>query len=221
MCDVDSTCWPNCTSDAQCPEVGTCDTESGGCYPPIETSPDGSACALDSECTGDFCITEALNGWPGGACSGGCNTDSDCNGGACLENASGFRFCIAECATSGDCRSSYSCRNGLCLPECTSDAECTEPGFTCRMEVGTCAPPPGEGADGAPCTTDGDCAGGYCSPDESGWPGGYCWGVCDDTTPCAGGGICTVDGYCNSDCATSADCRDGYECTAEGCYPAE
>ena len=49
-------------------------------------------------------------------------------------------------------------------------------------------PPPGEGADGDVCTADGDCAGLFCVLEEWGWPGGYCSGYCEESSPCAGGG---------------------------------
>jgi hypothetical protein len=88
------------------------------------------------------------------------------------------------------------------------------------VDVGRCAPPPGEGADGDLCTADGDCAGLFCVLEEWGWPGGYCSGYCDASSPCAGGGICASDDTCNSACETDTDCREGYMCTPEGCLPA-
>ncbi|XXU40415.1 hypothetical protein WME93_17605 [Sorangium sp. So ce1000] len=210
-CSPAGMCLPNCTSDAQCTEVGSCHEASGGCY-----LPDGSACTDSAECGGYLCITEVPDGWPGGYCSGACETDDECDGGVCAPSG----YCFVECATSDECRDGYWCDEGLCMPHCTSDAQCTTDGATCVVDAGYCSPAPGEGADGDPCTADTDCAGLICALDAWGWPGGYCSSVCDDENPCADGGICARDGTCNRACATTADCRDGYECTPSGCLPA-
>ncbi|KYF92586.1 hypothetical protein BE20_11335 [Sorangium cellulosum] len=220
MCDTDDTCWPGCTSDAQCPEAGTC-ADDGFCGAPA--SPDGSACADDGDCTGEWCISQADYGFPGGYCSGFCGLDTECTGGGTcyMEPGDTTGICLTACTTDSDCRGGYICdADNTCYPACTSDAQCSD-GYVCNA-LGYCDPPAGDGADGDACTADADCAGGFCFSDADGWPGGYCTGPCTPgADDCAGGGYCDSDSEGNSaciaECGTTDDCRDGYVCSSGLC----
>jgi hypothetical protein len=74
---------------------------------------------------------------------------------------------------------------------------------------------------GAPCTSDAQCAGGYCiteaeAPD---YVGGYCSAGCTYSSDCPGAAVCVNDGggnYCLADCSDDDDCRANYVCDGAG-----
>ncbi|AGP36600.1 hypothetical protein BE04_32925 [Sorangium cellulosum] len=220
-CIAGGVCWPSCTSDAQCTEVGVCDDYWDACY-----SPDGSACTEDSVCSGEWCLSQAQYGFPGGYCSGFCGDGiGECTGGGTcyIDPGDTTGICLTPCAADSDCRDGYICdADNTCWPGCTSDAQCSD-GYVCSP-TGRCDPPTetGDGADGDACAADSDCAGGFCFSEADGFPGGYCTGPCTPgADDCAGGGYCALDGegngVCAAECETSDDCREGYACSSGLC----
>lgn len=81
----------------------------------------------------------------------------------------------------------------------------------------------GPGADGSPCTGFAQCASEGCLPEStSGFPSGFCTGVCQlDAPDCAGGGACVNignddgTGLCLVLCQQDSDCRAAYTCSVD------
>lgn len=245
-----SVCLGGCTDDSDCASGLECDPRAGiagACFDPGAAV--GDACGADDDCPmGSACLTEAGNGWPGGACAGlGCDpvSNTGCTGDAqCLPSGfGGDGLCVDGCGTTADCRDGYECRGSatypdrlVCQPGCTSDAACTG-GRVCNEALGTCSVAFDPGSLGGACSRfSGGCDGGTCLDERTyGDPGGYCayvgCTVGDDST-CPTGGVCAPtasgDGICLRGCATSTDCRAAYRCdhvdpaddtSSSGCVP--
>ncbi len=162
----------------------------------------GEPCTRDSECESDFCLTEVLQGFPGGYCVAPCNGDGSCDdpNGICVDVGRQY-LCLGSCTPGGtDCRDAYSCEDlgdgaGACWPACTDNAQCPDTG-TCN-ERGFCE---------TRCTTDADCGGGfYCGAE----------GVCVRIDDCvsrgcndaAGAFYCHEgSGYCFEDACAANPC---------------
>lgn len=178
---------------------------------------DGSPCVSDAQCAGGKCLTEALTGTPGGACSNSvsCNVTANtgCNGGRCVESGA-FDLCRASCtgtgvSGAGACRAGFACYdpdstttngNNYCRPMCTADSQCTGAGtnYGCNPWSKLC-----ESKDkaltkyGGPCSANSACESGICAvadaPNDLN-PGGYCRGLCNKTVGgCGGDGFCFYD----------------------------
>jgi hypothetical protein len=184
-------------------------------------TPVGGPCDSPADCAamGDdpFCISDALFGWPGGACSDFCDLfASDCAPGAlCLDAGlkNGAGLCVDACQTSADCRPGYTCQavpgiGSVCFPipeSCTNGADDDADGLTDCKD--------------ASCDDDGACVE-YCNNniDDDGDGRVDCAdGACADTIACAevcgNGG--DDDGNNLIDCA-DPDCVYTYECAVCG-----
>ena len=217
-----------------------CDGQTDCADPQCATQPgctlrdDGQPCTLDSQCKGARCYSEAVYGFPGGACSNATTctvgTNAGCNGGTCVESGT-FDTCYAACSGAGlaggagACRTGYSCmdvdlsptnNNNFCTPLCTSDAECLPTGNAadgCNPYSKLCERKSnGLAVYGAACAKNGDCESGFClTPNGASHPGGYCSGLCN-----ASAGGCGGDGQCIHDSAwgdNTGICYDG--CTGD------
>lgn len=152
-------CLPNCGSDADCDGGRFCDLASGLC---VNTEPFGlpigSACALDTDCEGQVCVTHASGER---ACSAPCPLDSlgcgfgidaDPRGAACLApwfNVGGFSEGRQDL--------------GLCIELCNQTSDCNQAGFVCDTSqptpagsAGACLPQ----AEGTPGVADAGADGG-------------------------------------------------------------
>jgi Cys-rich repeat protein len=176
----------------------------------------GSSCAVDADCpTGQCALDETITGthYPGGYCTGRCNSDSDC----------GVR---------GLCVPGVLNRVGSCALRCDTDSDCMRDGYRCRAPggVGRCAPGPKplpDGVVGNACSTDDDCGGAPMSCTTKlgiGAPGGYCSQRCAVDSDCGEGGVCVsgvgiitvLAGICVKGCTPPAGCRPGYACNPVG-----
>ncbi|HEV8323804.1 MAG TPA: hypothetical protein VG389_19450 [Myxococcota bacterium] len=180
----------------------------------------GAACTGGAGCSaGTACLDELSTGFPGGYCSAPCA--AGCGAGAtCVAE---LDLCLQTCGTTADCRAGYACwpdsagGPGTCFPLCDTDADCPDTGL-CNAYVGFCGyPPRGAGGVGAACTVGDDCESLRCLTDADGFPGGYCYSLCDAAAGlCPGDGACTPVsdglGVCMDGCASGADCRSGYVC---------
>lgn len=219
-CDGQADC-----ADADCSGQGACATRD-----------DGQPCTLDSQCKGGRCLSEAVYGFPGGACSNAltCTVGSSagCNGGLCVETGA-VDTCFAACTgsglgASGACRAGYSCidsdldaanANNYCTALCTADAQCTPGGanYGCNPWSKRCElKDNGRARYGEPCTADAQCESNFCLTAGGGaYPGGYCSGLCNATTGgCGGDGRCLHEaawgdntGVCYDGCTQDSQCR--------------
>lgn len=231
-------CVAGCYDDSDCAEGLQCDptggfTGAGTCFDP--GSMPGDPCTDGGECPmGGDCLTEAGNGWPGGACIVGCDfaTNAGCEGGACIAATFGGGLCVSTCTTDADCRDDYACRpvSGVtgrmyCAPACGDDSACADAGNVCNTGLGTCDVPFDAGQLGDTCRRSGmGCEGGTClSEGTNGFPGAYCiYAGCTlgtepgDRGDCPGDGVCVPGtgsvNLCYDGCDTVEDCRPGYAC---------
>ncbi len=254
-------CTRSCRNDTECVGASHCGFIGAGgngvcvancagasCRTPGYACYDGDG-AGTNECAPSATGTGAV-GAPGGApfeCSGAarglCITDPEFVDGYCT---------VTGCATDTDCPSSSHCTifgmgaTGVCMANCTGDAMCRNPGYSCWDANGDarneCYPGgTGTGAVGTPCDFTWQCAGAgraICATEADGFRGGYCalrgcTAGGSGATGCPTGAHCSVgmgatSGICVDSCATSADCRaDGYLCydnadlgAALECWPA-
>ncbi len=156
----------------------------------------GAACTTDTQCTGGFCLLQAVFGWSSGYCLASCQSDADCGvaagGGHCSQFLGG---CVAPCT--GTCsRTGYTCMDsdGDGRTECVGLAN-------------------GATAVGGACTTVGNCAGndgGICAGPDLGFAGGYCTLFCSSSNPCPTGSHCMDAGQpsiCVDNCTSDPECR--------------
>lgn len=109
-------CSPFCQSDADCPAIGKCDPYSGLCLasPVYKGSKEtGDACAEDTECKSQFCITGVAK-FPEGYCTAFCSLEKQgCpDGSHCMpiwSSVGDTGLCLNKCTTETECRSGYGC----------------------------------------------------------------------------------------------------------------
>jgi hypothetical protein len=196
-------------------------------------APVGDGCSTDDVCLTGFCTPDVAasgksTGWAGGYCAGDCN-DSCPQGSTCLDLADGNGYCVAKCEEDGDCRGGYVCDQAVsaCLPDCRRDWFCGDE-LICNSSNGSCELPAGTVEVGGACSSDNDCAEGFCirdtdaSDEPTHWTDGYCSGDCASTCP-QGNCLTLADGnkYCVAECAADEDCRRGYVCAkaVAACLP--
>jgi hypothetical protein len=211
-------CLPRCTEDADCISQN-CNVATGLCG----DSRVGKGCATDGDCGQypAFCDKTRPEGYCslpcGGAMNLGCPEEANCVSGGSAG------ACLKSCTGPADCRAGFLCLSDSggtqsCFPPCARDSDCAA-GRRCQLPAGLCVEGgPARGSLGGPCANNADCAtlgaGGFCTPEANGFPGGYCSVPCDAVT-CATG-LCvetsTNMNNCLSTCAAPADCRSGYTC---------
>jgi hypothetical protein len=151
------------------------------------SSPLGTACSSNSDCTGGLtCLKSSDNiipgsGPPNGICTTECVTaanESFCNsfGGTCvgLSAATSKAYCLESCTTGTVAIPESKCHGRhdmvcatldpagfACIPLCATDADCGS--RKCDLGTGLCTDFVTPGAPiGSPCTVDSDCAGAIC-----------------------------------------------------------
>jgi hypothetical protein len=204
------------------------------CSPENSAVSVGGACSSDDVCLTGSCIRDTdtagkATHWAGGYCSGLCGKRS-CPQGTCLTMADGNKYCVATCRADGDCRSGYVCDQyaRVCLPDCRKGWSCGST-LTCDSSSGNCQLPKGTTQVGGGCSSDNDCANGFCILDTdasnkaTGWNGGYCSGDCANTSCPQGSCLTMADSnkYCVATCSADSNCRSGYVCAkaASACLP--
>lgn len=206
---------PRCSADRDCPSGYHCEAPS--CVPDA-TVPE---CTTDADCMGGY-ICDAEHCVPPNpmlrAFGEPCGAGTACQSGRCLDG-----YCTRSCPPGnplGSCPGGYYC----------DDLSCGE--GVCRRGG------PGAGLEGEPCSSDGECASGYC---ETARGLNVCLAPCDPRqviTTCpagmacqpgasAGCGVCVCGGSLFGDpCYGDADCLfgqclapegEGMRCTT-GCY---
>lgn len=213
----------------------------------------GKACADDGDCGTGTCkkqLPSGLGGFlgtstqpaPGGYCSFNCKLNADCGaGGVCIgANATGgFGFgntgganqsasgqCFQRCDSSSQCRDGYRCldstsgramESGNAEPAANASGSCQVAPETDKLEPGVV---------GNACTSEADCAGGWCMANSqlTQFPGGYCTGDCLANSDCGEGAECSQGfggpGTCYRTCESDSDCgREGYRCRANAFSP--
>src|SRR5690606_2339659 len=123
----------------------------------------GETCANHADCASGFCLEEQQ------VCFGGCDLDEHCTGSTA---------CVDLTFEGGSAPG--------CLPTCTDDAACPA-NRTCLPVLGhrgleiaaVCTPGMGQRAAGSACDNDSQCRSGGCID-------GFCFGVCDEASDCAG-----------------------------------
>ncbi len=110
-------CSSFCQSDAECPYSKQCDRYSGTCAagPPNPGAKDsGEACAQDSGCLSDFCITSTPQ-FPDGYCTAFCSLSKQgCPDGAYCAPIWGDAdkgLCLKTCSSVDECRAGYACKS--------------------------------------------------------------------------------------------------------------
>lgn len=208
-------------------------------------------CTRDADCgTGGLCLTA----FPGGFCTRHCAAGTSCWPGTVCDPVAAI--CVPACASGDDAcvRHGGACTvpttgQRVCLPACfvpgtpgtPSGYPMCVPGTACDVFRGSCVTSPSVGADnGAACTVDAECRGGYCEREQdpathasAGWIGGYCFSlgrvpdraeyVVGSPVPQSncppGSGIAPAHGelatsltLCLKTCEAPSDCRPGYAC---------
>jgi alpha-tubulin suppressor-like RCC1 family protein len=208
---------PSCTDGEQ--NQGETFVDCGGpvCrlnISPLGTCPTGKGCAVDGDCTSQFC-KDAVCTKP--SCEDGVKnqdeTGEDCGGPTCRAEANGKCADGEGCAAANDCKSSFCSTGKLCAPAgCGNGAKDTNEtdldcgGDDCR-EAKPCAI-------GKICVIHADCASGSCKS-------GKCVAAtCTDglknqneTDVDCGGAVCAAAGKtCATPltCAQNSDCTDGF-----------
>jgi hypothetical protein len=216
MCCSNPFCPPGNTCVNPNGSMMTCPSTDGGVIGHPDAGPPptmvGAPCASDVSCGGPpaFCITEQMNGFPGGYCSQDCSA----RGAPCPPNATchdvgmGNSICLEDCATMANCRAGYECvQLGV------------DPGKTCWPTPTMSMNPMGAPV-GSACMVDQDCITGTTCVQFMGFPGGYCSKeYCDPMNPCPAGSQCYafpgLFSMCFSECpvaGTRMGCRTGYYC---------
>jgi hypothetical protein len=228
VCDQHiSACLPDCRKGWSCGSSLTCNSSDGSCDLAEGTTPVGGACSSDNDCANAYCIRDTgssgkATGWAGGYCSGDCTSNPSCPQGSCLKMADSNRYCVATCKAEGDCRSGYVCDRNVsaCLPDCRKGWSCGST-LSCSSSNGNCELPAGTVEVGGACSSDNDCANGFCIRDTdasgktTGWAAGYCSADCASDPSCPQGSCLKMadsKSYCVAGCATDLDCRSGYVC---------
>ncbi len=190
----DNSMCKTCATNADCPGIAACESGHCGCLP-------------KNQCSDD----RTLLCWSNADC-GGCTTNADCGpplgGGIC----DGTGQCSCGPAIS-------KCFCGLCSDDeaiaCSSEAEC-----------GTCS----TNADcpGSNNVAPGTCVGGRCSCERRNdngdpLPNGCTGGVCEESPPGSGEGVCTLgpaDNLCDGVVRANGDgflqCLSNGDCSAAG-----
>ncbi len=102
-----------CTSDEQCPQDYSCDTETNLCHH-VDIP-----CGVDDDCPGATACNQ-------GTCETLCTTDDDCKQGwMCRYEAR----CVL-CTHNTDCVGGFACSSGQCNNACAADSDCRT-GFEC------------------------------------------------------------------------------------------
>jgi hypothetical protein len=247
-------CATPCSSDAICQKGETC--QSGYCSPPGTAPGEPKECSTKADCSdGKTC-----NGGKCEACGGvdgpcPCTTSTDCSGGltcvagACTAPQNTCKYssecadgkvcadgqCLTSCETT-PCGTGFTCEKGVCkpgpaTPQCTSDAQCTDPNAP-NCVSGSCVKscPNGDGD----CSTGNYCNQGACVPDTRPKPNctadNECGGTAATPKKCLAGFCkftCTTDQYCRTIdgrigyCAKDGVCRSASEATASCTGPGD
>jgi len=165
----------------------------------------GAPCVADTDCAGGLCLSETDQGWPGGFCSGSCDTQTPAcqDVGTCFDIGASGGLCLKPCTMGGgECGSGYACTDVLgdgsvlvCTPACTADAQCTTLGL-CDTNQGICVAP------------ETDC-GNLQDDDGDGLID------CEDPTGCKGTAACVP-----GNTPTGHPCSAATDCAANGGDPA-
>lgn len=152
-------CVPACEADTDCQYAMrrgfVCNNGTGLCQTPFDSDVLMMPCTSGDVCTGGTCMTEAFDGFPGGACvATGCRLSGEGGSEACPgttvcvpgnQRDPSLGICMASCSTSAPlpCRTGYACEAlvegetaGVCKPACT-EGSCSD-GRVCEAETGLC-----------------------------------------------------------------------------------
>ena len=232
-CNAFMTCQNGCASDPTC--ILGCNTQHAAGSALYYTMLnclycDPTTCATD--CAGQCPINPPA--------AGPCNS-GDCN--ACGQSDCANFWCgvtADDCFNSQDCTDFLTCYQACSTPTCDYNCGQQYPAgqtlyyallnclycdpSTCATDCqGFCPLQPQTNIlpDGDPCTSDGECAGGFCLGEANyGFPGGMCTTPGCDQTPCTSPGTECFDlgsFFCLPTCNASADCRGG--AAGYSCFP--
>ena len=215
MCYTDYTiqqyyCTKNCTSDADCFDIGGC--YNGICMKAIPYRSDiYAACRFDDDC-------EKYTNCEHGMCTSDCSTDSNCDGYNTVTPTGSQKTC-KPCETDTDCKKVFY-DYGSCVTDYDGNKFCVE---DCSENYTLC--PEGTRCNGNYCyPISGSCKGGkaYCNSESN------CaiptllddW-ICNNDKECYSGNC--GGNYCQKDtCSSDADCGCGFkECKSGNCVPKE
>jgi hypothetical protein len=191
-----------------CPAPMVCDTTTNQCVLPSSQDAGSTGCTSDEQCTTGICATTTELG-PGqqSVCTQPCCTSADCAAGfVCYGAGTGGNYCLAatslgrpaqpgtsgagaSCTRPADCRSGV-CSGGKCEDTCCSDANCAN-GTSCAVTsfsgatTFACVPPPGTTTAYHSCSSNSDCASGYCQTYDTGLgTASYCVPSCCSSKTC-------------------------------------
>lgn len=217
-------CVDGCATTG-CVAGQTCNATTGHCEQSGPTLlPLNGTCMRNGDCESDVCFD--FGGGVGRRCVESCGSSTDCPVGFTCHVHEGARMCVnatlfagsptftepagAQCTEDGQCRSGL-CDDSSCLERCTVDGDC--PTGSCRWyETGQfvfdqACNGPGPGAPvGSTCDFTSDCQTGVCLAGGS-TSIRRCLRLCDTTSDCANGSVCSPIDY--SECTNGSfdDCN--------------
>jgi hypothetical protein len=213
VCKDATTCWPSCTTVAQCSGSNSCTNQSCG------LKVNGTPCTADNQCstgfcTDSYCCDMRCNGQCqacdlGGSTNGKCSTvvsgqphgaRSACTG----SNVSG-NVCAGQCDGSSPGMCSYPGSSKNCLVQSCSDRTHVQPAEYCNGGGGCATQQPGS------------CGQFICS-------GSACLSSCAQDSDCAlgtppGNSVYCMNGTCTATLDYGASCTRGAQCTTNCCCP--
>lgn len=236
-------CLKGCSGTPECQDLGNAifvcqgvkdivDEKADVCLPAKQGLAVGDLCYFPSECQTGFCQL-VVSGKCSGISGNECATDKDCTQAVCISDPSVQKgVCSQPCGPGSLCPNGSLCGqatgSAVCLDVCENYAmACGPAGFGMTCTYGSVVYPSANsgkyacckiagGEAGAPCLTEGDCAGGVCYGVQAGQ--GYCATKCASDVQCPFGSQCLAgalvsgSSLCAKICFSDLDCPQGFAC---------
>lgn len=194
---------PTCVMDSDCnPPSTVCESANGMCVPGCGTT----GCATGQMCNATTGRCQAVQNPTGAALNESCSANADCESGLCFDFGGNVgSLCVSSCGTSLDCPTGFTCADYSGARTCLNARYFNGATFSA--------------ANGASCSSGGDCRSGYCRGGMS------CVDSCAEDSDCSGTGCrweefatdryitaCAGNvgsGVNGATCSSDSDCRNG------------